>query len=381
MSINKYLCRVCSAPLFAESLLQYENSPKSAQGFLTKLDDDDGSVNLNIYQCSKCGLVQHNLSPVSYFKEVIRAVAFSPEMGLFRHQQLQEWISKNDLKDKKILEVGCGKGEYLDLLKNAGANQLTGIEYSEKNVEIAQASGNKVLRGYLDSSFSPSPDFQFDAFAIFSFLEHWPHPNEGLSLLHSALTDGAVGLVEVPNFDLIIEKGLYSEFTTDHIFYFDKKSFTFLLEKNGFEVTSIKSIWYDYILSAEVRKKSPLDVSNFLDIQESVKNQLSNFINQFSPKSVAIWGAGHQALAVIAMAGIAPFIKYVIDSAPFKQGKYTPATHLHINSPESLSIDPPQAVIVMAAGYSNEIVGLLKKSYPKVANIAILREDRLEVIE
>jgi hypothetical protein len=118
-----------------------------------------------------------------------------------------------------------------------------------------------------------------------------------------------------------------------------------------------------------------------LAIQESVKNQLCNFINQFSAKSVAIWGAGHQALAVIAMAGIAPSIKYVIDSAPFKQGKYTPATHLLINSPEALLIDPPHAVIVMAAGYSSEIVGLLKKSYPNISNIAILREDRLEVIE
>ncbi|MEY4495565.1 MAG: hypothetical protein RL744_629 [Pseudomonadota bacterium] len=379
--MNKYLCRVCDGALFTKPLLQYSNSPKSAQGFLTKLGEDDDSVNLTIYQCSKCGLVQHNLLPVPYFKEVIRAVAFSPEMGNFRQQQLHDWISKNHLQSKKILEVGCGKGEYLDLLKKAGATQLAGIEYSEKNVESALGAGNRVFKGYLDSSFKTSSDFLFDAFAIFSFLEHWPNPNEGLGILHSALTDGAVGLVEVPNFDLIIEKGLYSEFTTDHIFYFDKKSFSFLLEKNGFEVISIKSIWYDYILSAEVRKKSPLDVSNFLKIQLSIKNQLNTFINQFSDKSVAIWGAGHQALAVIAMAGVASSIKYVIDSAPFKQGKYTPATHLPINSPESLLVDPPQAIIVMAAGYSNEIVGTLKKSYPHIANIAILREDRLEITE
>ncbi len=77
------LCRVCEGSLFSEPLLEYEGSPKSAQGFLNSLSEQDELVNLAIYQCAKCGLVQHNLEPVSYYKEVIRAVAFSPEMGKF----------------------------------------------------------------------------------------------------------------------------------------------------------------------------------------------------------------------------------------------------------------------------------------------------------
>ena len=96
--------------MFSKSLLQYEGSPKSAQGFLNDLSEQDEVVNLEIYQCTKCGLVQHNLDPVSYYKEVIRAVAFSPEMGKFRLAQLGSWVFKNNLQNKKILEVGCGKG-------------------------------------------------------------------------------------------------------------------------------------------------------------------------------------------------------------------------------------------------------------------------------
>ena len=287
---------------------------------------------------------------------------------------------KDFFENKKILEVGCGKGEYLDLLRKAGAKEVIGLEFSEDNIAAANKAGFIVQQGYLDAGFKPPSNFQFDAFAIFSFLEHWPNPNEGLALLHSFLNDGASGLVEVPNFELILSKGLYSEFTTDHIFYFDKKSFTFLLEKNGFEVISVESIWYDYILSARVRKKSSLDIGNFLKIQNSVKSQLNTFIDQFDLNQVAIWGAGHQALAVIAMAGIASRIKYVIDSAPFKQGKYTPATHLPIVSPELLLSDPVQSVVIMAAGYSDEIANTLRSAYPRVVNIAILREDRLEII-
>ena len=216
-------CRICDGALYSQALLSYENSPKSAQGFLNNPKDADDSVDLEIFQCTKCGLVQHNLDPVLYYKEVIRAVAFSQEMGDFRIGQLRDWINRNQLQNKKILEVGCGKGEYLDLLLAAGASNVTGLECSKENISAAQQSGHKICHGYLDQDFFPPADFKFDAFTIFSFLEHWPNPNEGLQLLYLSLSDGACGLVEVPNFDLILAKGLYSEFTTDHIFYFDKK--------------------------------------------------------------------------------------------------------------------------------------------------------------
>ena len=374
-------CRICDGALYSQALLSYENSPKSAQGFLNNPKDADDSVDLEIFQCTKCGLVQHNLDPVLYYKEVIRAVAFSQEMGDFRIGQLRDWINRNQLQDKKILEVGCGKGEYLDLLLAAGASNVTGLEFSKENISAAQQSGHKICHGYLDQDFFPPADFKFDAFTIFSFLEHWPNPNEGLQLLYSSLSDGACGLVEVPNFDLILAKGLYSEFTTDHIFYFDKKTFAFLLEKNGFELVSMKPVWYDYILSAEVRKKTAVNINNFLLIQERVKSELEAYIDQFPKNSVAVWGAGHQALAVIAMAKIHSKIKYILDSALFKQGKYTPATHLLIVSPDTILTDAPMAIIIMAAGYSHEVARIIEGKYPLVKNIAILKEDHLEILK
>ena len=380
--INKtHFCRVCDGALSASPLLGYENSPRSAQGFLDAIEDLDDSVNLEIFQCVYCGLVQHNLAPVPYYKEVIRAVAFSSEMGKFRIDQLRNWVKENNLENKKILEVGCGRGEYIDLLISAGATKVSGIEYAQQSVVTAREKCPQIYQGYLDSDFELPGDFEFDAFTIFSFLEHWPNPNQGLRLIHSVLNEGGVGLVEVPNFELILNKGLYSEFTTDHIFYFDRKSFTFLLEKNGFEVVSIESVWYDYILSAKVRKRPLLDVKNFLNIQSRIKSQLTEFISQHGAGEVAIWGAGHQALAVIAMAKVANQVKYIVDSAPFKQGKFTPATHLPIVSPEHLNTKPPKAIIVMAAGYSNEVVRILLSNYPHIKHIAVLREDQLEVVQ
>ena len=92
-----------------------------------------------------------------------------------------------------------------------------------------------------------------------------------------------------------------------------------------------------------------------------------------------MWGAGHQALAVIALANIQDRICYVVDSAPFKQGKYTPASHLPIVSPDELISNSVDAVIVMAASYSDEVANTLRLKYPADLEIAILRDYGLEI--
>ena len=53
-----------------------------------------------------------------------------------------------------------------------------------------------------------------------SYLEHLPDPNTVLQGISYNLNEDGIGLVEVPNFEMILEKNLYSEFIIDHLFYF-----------------------------------------------------------------------------------------------------------------------------------------------------------------
>jgi hypothetical protein len=71
-------------------------------------------------------------------------------------------------------------------------------------------------------------------------------------------------------------------------------------------------------------------------------------------------------------------IRFVVDSASFKQGKYTPASHLPIVSPDALATDPVEAVIVMAAGYSDEVARMLRRKFDAKMDISILRDYGLE---
>jgi hypothetical protein len=114
--------------------------------------------------------------------------------------------------------------------------------------------------------------------------------------------------------------------------------------------------------------------------RRELSRELHEFIDRFPPKRVAVWGAGHQALAVMALAEVGPRVRYVIDSAPFKQGKRKPATHVPIVGPEAVNRDPVDAIIVMAAAYSDEVARTIRARSAASLQVAILRDSRLEVV-
>ena len=384
---NLDICRVCGNNFFKESLLRYENMPAVAQ-YLPDVESlgNDKGIDIEVYQCSGCGLIQLNNNPVAYYKEVIRSATFSEEMKGFRLKQFKNFVEKYALKNKKIIEIGCGNGEYLSLIQQFGV-EAYGLEYSEESVKKCINQGLNVSRGFIENSTYMINNAPFDMFFMLNFLEHLPDPNSVLRGIRNNLSDNAIGIVEVPNFDMILKKNLFSEFTSDHLFYFTKETLSSTLRQNGFEIISCESVWHNYIISAVVKKRKKLDVSQFYRHQLKLKKEVEEYVNRFKGKGVAIWGAGHQALAVISLIGLSNKIKYVVDSAPFKQGKFTPATHVPIVSSERLDTDPVDAIIVMAASYSDEVARIIRQKYQKRledkvngVEVTILRDSGLEKV-
>ena len=374
-------CRVCKSNCFDSPLLRYTNMPSSAQKFpdLKSLKNDNGS-DLNLFQCSSCGLVQLSEKPVSYYKEVIRASSFSDEMKKFRGEQFVSWVDKYNLKGKSILEVGCGRGEYLSIFKQTEVSLAHGIEYSKESVSSCINSEISVTKGFFGDENFVLPKQKYDGFICLNFIEHWPNPNKVLAHLKKNLSEDAIGIIEVPNFDMILKQGLYSEFISDHLLYFTKDTLIFMLNYNGFEVIECSVIWHDYILSAVVRKRKRIDLSLLKSRKLNVETELNSFIDKFEKKEVAIWGAGHQSLAVMSLAKLENKIRYVVDSAPFKQGKYTPATHFPIVAPIELVNNPVKAVIIIAASYSNEVAYIMKNTYQHIKYVVIVEDTGLRVI-
>lgn len=373
---------MCENELYEEPILKYYSMPKRAQFFIEEDEiDKDKGMDLFIYQCSGCGLIQLDVEPVSYYKDVIRAAGISTEMKKYRLKYYNDFINKYNLKNKKVIEIGSGGGEFLDILNETGV-QAYGLEHSRELVDKCLNKGLKVYNGFIDCKNYIIDNSPYEAFIIMSYLEHIPNPNEFLRGIYNNLNDGAVGLIEVPNVNMILDNLMFSEFISDHLMYFKTENLKLLLEKNGFEVIESKYVWYDYVISMIVRKKSRLNLETFNHQLIKISDDINSFIdsNILKGAKVAIWGAGHQALAIITMTNISHKIQFVIDSADFKQNKYTPASHLKVVSPQILKSEKIDAILVMAASYSDEVAEIIRENYPKIS-VAILRKNYLEIME
>ncbi len=373
-------CRLCGAEL-TEALLVLEGMPSSAQHLPTQDQlASDHAHDLGICQCTGCGLAQVDCEPVEYYREVIRAIAFSDEMKEFRRTQLKDFAVRYNLVGKPVIEVGCGRGEYLDLLSESGMEPW-GTEYGSESAAFAKERGKKVQQVFPDFADIDLDGAPYDGLFCFNFMEHWPDPRKVLQSVSKHLKDSAVGLIEVPNFDMLTEKQMATEFVADHLSYFTSATFKTALELSGFEVLEMHEVWYRYILSAVIRKRTPLAAAPFAKALKEQRDRVSEFIGSAGEKGVAVWGAGHQALATIALLGIKDRIRYVIDSAPFKQGKFTPATHIPIVAPAQLESQPVHTILIMAAGFSDEVSRIIAARWGKKFRLGILRENYVEELK
>ena len=96
------------------------------------------------------------------------------------------------------------------------------------------------------------------------------------------------------------------------------------------------------------------------EIVKSLKKLVVNHHNQ--NKKISVWGAGHRALALMALADLKE-IDFVVDSAPFKQGRFTPILKKEIINPEKLLTINCDLLILMLPGSFAEQV---KKSLSKL---------------
>ncbi len=370
------ICKVCHQEVDDKAEEILHNVPEGAQCLVEQYEDNSIGVNLHILQCPYCQTVQLNDEPVRYYKEVITSVGYSKEMKNYREKQMREFAQQYNLYEKRVLEIGTGRGALLEIVENIIPKAM-GIEWNIEYVQKLKAKGHDVEKGYIQEDYISNRG-PLDAFFIVNFLEHAPNPSGILKGIHRNLVSEGVGLVEVPNFDKMIRTNRFYDFIRDHLIYFTKDTLRILLETNGFKVLDIYEAWKEDDLVAIVKKRESKEAKMLLNSKNNIKTILNNIINTriAQNKKIAIWGASHQALTLLSMSQNHN-ISYVIDSAIFKQGRYTPILKIPIISPQQFRENPTDTIIIMAAGYSKEVMEQIKRMKIEV-EIFILKGDSIE---
>src|SRR5256885_3188649 len=136
-----------------------------------------------------------------------------------------------------LLDVGCGSGTLLGLLKQRGFRTM-GVDFSAEAAQVAESeNGVRVVVGSL--ARAQFPDRSFDMVTLFHVMEHVSNPREVLSEVSRILKPGGIVIIQVPNIDSWQFKAFgakwYGLDIPRHVIDYSQAAMRRLLKDCGFE--------------------------------------------------------------------------------------------------------------------------------------------------
>ncbi len=146
-------------------------------------------------------------------------------------------------KNGRVLDLGCGSGQFLLELKNLGWRELFGTDFSERAVLTARSHGLDVRLGEIEK-ISFKKDF-FHAITLHHVFEHLPKPVETLRELKRILAPGGELILTVPNTSGVLSRIFRKNWSgyeiPRHFYNFNEKNLRMILEHAGFRVERVIS--------------------------------------------------------------------------------------------------------------------------------------------
>jgi SAM-dependent methyltransferase len=321
--------------------------------------------NLALLECENCSLVfNRDFEPAtqiwdSHYEET---QAHSARFRRYSAGLADRLIERWDLQNKRILEIGCGKGHFLAELCRGGRNQGLGIDPA-----FVAERGPTDLGSvrYESEVFRTSHlDFKPDLVVCRHTLEHIADPAILLSQLASQ-PDIAI-FIDVPNFDLIARQGAFWDVYYEHCNYFNAHSLAVLLRRFNIACDEIDTDFDEQYLLAfghtGASIVTPARAAAEPGFAFRTANRMRVWTGQIRQwnqqgKVILLWGGGSRAVAFLS--GIGPQAAHsvagVVDINPNKQGRFLPGSAHPVLAPEQLQQSPPDYIVIMNPSYRDEI--------------------------
>lgn len=371
-------CRSCGGEKFRE----LQTSPNMP---IAGIYYDKAPVNVNapihLIQCETCGLVQ--------LREAIRPSIYedysfigNSSLGYKSHLQsvAQMLIDRYGLKNKRIYEIGASNGVLLELLSEMGDNDVTGVEPSSKLCNDASERGITIHNAFFCEQYARDSRLpKQDCVVIRHVLEHIEELNDVIRGVSHILKPDGVLLIEVPDFAQTVQNRIYSNIFHEHQNYFTRETMNTLLSSHGFH--SEESLDADihggafltvYRHGEAVTQTAfsagiePSAVTRFVKDSVHYYSRLSRMIHSYTEhfKIVHGYGGSHRTFILMGNAELSgDDVPFIYDGNPFLHGRKLNGFHSEVISPERLHHHQPDAIVVFATSYHNEIVRDLREKY------------------
>ena len=326
-------------------------------------------ADVTLTQCRRCGLIfnkSFDSSLVPYDARYENSQCHSPAFLDYLRQNSQRLVVSLNLTGKRILEVGCGKGFFLEMICKEAGGSGTGYDTTYEGPSRLETPSIDFHARYVSAADVTEP---YDLILCRHVIEHVPEVGSFLEELRAiAVAAGNARIIlETPSFEWIQEQGSFWDVFYEHCNYFGHACLKSLCERAGLEVLSQQTVFGSQYQIIEARPKQKDTASEFNGIQpsadllaystaaESAKNNLLLRLDQANArKGWGIWGAGGKGVALVNQLNYPPPL-FVIDSNPAKQGCVIPGSNVPIVSPEHPAIMELKVILVANPNYFSEI--------------------------
>jgi SAM-dependent methyltransferase len=299
--------------------------------------------------------------------------SYSPTFNHFHRNLAQRLIARYDLHDKEIIEIGCGHGEFLILLCEAGPNKGVGFDpaYDESRIQHEAKSRITFIADYYSEEYA---DIKGDFICCKMTLEHIPNTAEFVRTVRRSIGDNFDTTIffQIPNASYVLQDVAFWDVYYEHCSYFTRASLTYLFLHSGFDVLDVFTGYDEQYLMIEARPTNNLapqrsigpNVAETLEqvdlFSKKVLERLQGWRDLLSDlrargKKVVIWGSGSKGVAFLTTLNVTSDIAYAVDINPHKHGTFMAGTGHEIVGPDFLRDYQPDTVIVMNPVYHNEI--------------------------
>jgi len=384
-------CRFCKEPL-DNKFVDLVNCPPS-NSFLSadQLNEPEVFYPLTIYACNKCHLVQ-----VDEFKKAVDI--FNDEYVYFSSYS-KSWVehAKHYVEDmikrfgfngnSTVIEIASNDGYLLQHFRDRGVPVL-GIEPTHNTANVAILKGIPTLTEYFGSEFATELSKKGTKGNLLignNVLAHVPDIDDFVEGLKIALRKDGIVTMEFPHLMRLVENCLFDTIYHEHYSYLSFTTVSKIFEAHGmkmFDVEEMPTHGGSLRVFAKHKKDNGKEISpnvqamldteethgittreyygNFQARVDEIKYNLLEFLleQRRHDKKVIGYGAAAKGNTLLNYTGIKgnDLIKFVVDAAPSKIGKFLPGSHIPVLEESHIKEYKPDYIIILPWNLREEIM-------------------------